>query len=177
MARRRLTAIVTGVALAALAAGCGGGEESPATAGADGGGLSKAQYVRRASAICAKHRAQISDRLAALSEKIREGNALGGAEVEEAMEDAVLPGLRSEYEELRKLLPPRGDEDFLDLMLARLSASLENGEQDVERFFHLTASGYSQFGEGTLMTEEYGLDGCGSQARSAKAVVRAYALS
>jgi hypothetical protein len=176
MARKRLAAMLAGaVALAALSTGCGdgdGGEE-----GATWESLTKAQYVREATALCASQRGRISRELAPVSEKLGRGDAIGRAEVKEAMEDVILPGFRSEYEELRELRPPRGDEDFLDLMISKFSASLANGEEDLVRFFRLKLSGYSEFAEGTLMTKEYGVEGCGSLRRSPRAVVRAYALS
>jgi hypothetical protein len=171
--RGRSTVVLACVAL--LAVGCGDGEGDDGSPTAES--LTEAQYVKRASAICAQHRAQIADGLAPISTKLRQGDALGKAEVSEAMEEVILPGFRSEYEELRRLPPPRGDEDFLDLMLSKFSKSLENGEEDLARFFRVKLSAYSEFAEGTLMTGEYGIEGCGSLRRSPRAVVRAYALS
>ncbi|HWM62394.1 MAG TPA: hypothetical protein VNP96_00210 [Solirubrobacterales bacterium] len=176
MGRRRLTATLVGVAaLAALLTGCGGDDAGGESTTTDA--LTKAQYVERATALCARHRDRIAGELRAVSEKLGQDGSLGRAEVEKAMEDVILPGIRSEYEELRKLQPPRGDEDFLDLMLSKFSRSLENGEEDLARLFRIKLSAYSEFAEGTLMTNEYGIKGCGSLRRSPQAVVRAYALS
>jgi len=174
MGRRRLTAMLIGIAaLAYLLTGCGGDDAGGETTTTDA--LTKAQYVKRATAICASHRDLIAGELQAVSEKLDQDDSLSKSEVEKAMEDVILPGIRSEYEELRKLSPPRGDEDFLDLMLSKFSRSLENGEEDLARFFRIKLSAYSEFAEGTLMTNEYGIEGCGSLRRSPRAVVRAYA--
>jgi hypothetical protein len=178
MARRRVAAMLVGAAaLAAPMAGCGGGEESPATAGDGAEGPTKAQYVKRATAICEKHRAQIAGELAPIGARLRQGKAVDRAEIEEAMEGTILPAFRSEYEELRRLRPPRGEEDFLDLLLSKFSRALENGEESLARFFRIKLSAYSEFAEGSLMTQEFGIRGCGSPRRSPRAVVRAYALS
>lgn len=178
MVRKRLAAmLVCVVALPTLLVGCGDGEESPDTAGKGAEAPTKAQYVKRATTICEKHRAQIADELAPVTAKLRQGEAVSRAEVEATMNDVILPGFRSEYEELRRLRPPRGEEDFLDLLLSKLSRALENGEEDLARFFRVKLSAYSEFAEGSLMTQELGIKGCGSLRRSPRALVRAYALS
>lgn len=168
--------LIGSAALASLWTGCGGDDAGGETATTDA--LTKAQYVKKATAICARHRDRIAGQLRAVSEKLGEDGSLGRAEVEEAMEEVILPGFRSEFEDLRELPAPRGDdEDFLLLMLFKLAASLENGEEDLARFFRIKLSAYSEFAEGTLMTNEYGIEGCGSLRRSPRAVVRAYAVS
>jgi hypothetical protein len=171
MTRQRLTATLVGVVVvAALLTGCGGGDEAnEATAH-----LTKAQYEQRAKAICAQAHAQIGEGLAALPRKIARGDAIGRAEAREALTEVILPRVRSQYEAMRRLPPPRGDEDFLDLMLSTLSRSLETGEESLARFFHIKASAYTEFGEATVMTGEYGVRGCGSFGHSAQEVVGDY---
>ena len=122
------------------------------------------RYAERATTICRKERRAIIARLTNSS----------GMPPAEAMEEVVLPGFRRQYEGLRKLWPPRGDEDFLDLMLSKFSRSLENGEEDLTRLFRVKLSSYSEFAEGTLMTDEYGIEGCGSLGRSPQAVYRGF---
>lgn len=164
MGKRIVLLLVAVVALAVLSAGCGGGDgDETAAAAADGGSLTKSQYVQRATALCQAERRRISAEL----------DAFDGSPAE-AMEEVILSGFRTQYEGLRKLTPPSGEEDFLDLMLSKLSISLEDGEEDLARFFRIKASAYSEFAEGSLMTEEFGIKGCGSLATSPRAVYASF---
>jgi hypothetical protein len=172
MSRRFLAAGI--VALALTAIGCGGREDGDEAASQAAGevvaGLTPAQYVKRATALCATQRQQISDELDAFERMAGRSEETVEEIATEAMEEVILSGFRSQYEGLRKLPPPSGEEDFLDLMLSKFSRSLENGEEDLARFFRVKGSGYSEFAEGTLMTEEFGIKGCGSPGRSPQAV-------
>lgn len=170
MGKRIALLLVAVLALAVLAAGCGDGDgDETAAAAADGGSPTKAQYVKRATALCRAERLRIAGEL---EDFAAEG---GGDEVAtRAMEEVILPGFRSQYEGLRKLTPPSGEEDFLDLMLSKLSRSLEDGEEDLTRFFRVKPSAYSEFAEGSLMTEEFGIKDCGSLATSPRAVYASF---
>lgn len=163
-ARRLSTSLAVGLIAATSLGGCGGseGDATPAQGWGEVG-LSEAQYVKRATAVCRAHRREIAAELA-------EADPIGAAR---AVEEIVLPGFRRQYEGLRRLWPPRGEEDFVDLMLSKFSRSIEDGEEEPTRFFRVKPSGYSEFGEGTLMTEELGIGGCGSQGRSPEDVYEA----
>jgi hypothetical protein len=165
MRPRSLATLAAALIAVPLVAGCGDAGEGASSASGDAEGLSpQARYVRRATEICRAERKAIAAELAGRQ----------GGRTAEALREVVLPGFRRQYEGLRKLWPPRGDEDFLDLMLSKFSRSLENGEEELAGFFRVKLSGYSEFAEGTLMTEEYGIRGCGSQGRSPEAVYRAF---
>ena len=177
-AGRQFVAMLLGVATAAaLATGCGGGgsdgEADPADSVA---GSAPAEYAKRATALCLDRRRQITADLDAFAERPDRNRGLAEAEVRKAVEDVILPGFRSQFEALRRLPPPRGDEDFLALMLFKFAVSLENGEERLARLFRVKLSSYSEFAEGTLMTEEYGVEGCGSLARSPEGVYTAFRL-
>ena len=162
VSRRSLATLLALSALTASSAGCGesGGGS---TAGDIGEApLTKPQYARAATALCRRHRRQI----------VRELDRMGAdPPMQRAFDDVVLPGFRAQYEGLRELSIPPGDEHFLHLMQSKFKASLGHGEEDLAKFFHIKPSDYSEFAEGTLMTREYGIKGCGSLARSPAALL------
>jgi hypothetical protein len=166
---RVLAALLALSTLAACSAGCGesGGNSAGGNAGEP---LTKAQYVRAATALCRRHRRQIAGEL----NQMGAGPPFSAVAVKGAFDDVVLPGFRAEYEALRKLPIPPGDEHFLRLMQSKFEASLGHGEEDLARLFRIKRSDYSEFAEGTLMTHEYGIEGCGSPRRSARAVLAAF---
>jgi len=161
--------------VAALAIGCGGAGEGSSTAATalEQKRLTKAEYVKEATALCVREKAQIIAKLEPLLSKFEKGE--GTPELaSQAMEEVILPGFRVQYEDLRALVPPWKDADFLDLMLLKFSRSIEDGEEDLAKFFHIKPSTYSEFVEGTLMTREFGVKGCGSLRRSPEAVLEAF---
>ena len=83
----RCTALVVGAVF--LAAGCGGG----------GGGLSKAEYAKRADAICTKYNAKLRG--------LARPTSISGLP---AYVDKALPLARKGDDELRALKPPKDEE-------------------------------------------------------------------
>jgi len=154
---------VLGVSAAPLV-GCGGGAP---------GSLSEAAYVRRATDVCRESRRRIASALDSLGKGRRDLRAAGELASTE-LEEVVLPGFRSQYQELRELPIPAGDAHFLRLMQSKFAASLAHGEESLARLFRIKRSGYSEFAEATLMAREYGIDGCGSLGRSPRAVLAGF---
>lgn len=157
---------------AALAVGCGRGEETDSTAATapEPGHLTKAEYVKKATALCVREKRRITAKLEPLLSKFEKGEGSPGL-ARQAMKTVVLPAFRVQYEGLRALVPSWKDADFLDLMLLKFSRSIEDGEEDLAKFFRLKPSTYSEFMEGTLMTREFGIKGCGSRRRSPEATL------
>jgi len=81
--------VVLAVAVAGLAAGCGGG----------GGRLSKAEYAKRADAICTKYNAKLK--------AVARPTGISGLP---AYVDRALPLARKGDDELRALRPPKDEE-------------------------------------------------------------------
>jgi hypothetical protein len=168
---RLAAALIGAAALVLMLGGCGGAEEGDGTTALKR--PTEAGYAKEAQRLCVERRLRLSDELGALAKANGQAGPASKAEVEEAFEQVILPGFRSQFEALRRLSPPHGDEDFLALMLFKFASSLENGEERLARLFRVKLSGYSEFAEGTLMTHEYGIKGCGSLGRSARGI---YAL-
>ena len=161
-------ALLIVAATAAALPGCGGDDGS--STAAETVPATKAGFVKAASAVCTGEQQLIAEELKPFFAKIEAGEATPALE-RQAMEEVVLPGFRAQYEGLRRLTPPQEDADFVDWLLLKFSRSLENGEEDLAKFFHVKPSAYSEFAEGTLMTKEYGIKGCGSLRRSPPAVL------
>src|SRR2546423_7290369 len=153
---RQLSMFVAGVAaLALLVAGCGGGDETVAR-------LTPAEYAKKAEALCAKGRARMAGDLQAFLARHDSVNGKRSpAQTAELVAEVVLPGLRSEVEELRSLPIPHGDGRHLELMLSKLARGLAEGEADPVGFFHANKSEFSEFSEGWIMAREYEVDECG----------------
>jgi len=140
--------IAIGVATAAcLVAGCGGsgGGETAAT------GMTKAQFIKKAEAICSK--TQEEGREARIALEKAKGEEL---ELDVAVRRIVGPTLKKEAEELRSLTAPAGEKEKLTRMIDNLSES---------------AAAFAAKGSKTTSTpnfeafrreiEAYGLEACG----------------
>jgi hypothetical protein len=153
---KHLAAFLAGLAvLPFLVAGCGGGSSSSDETVAK---LTKAEYVKKASAICAANGRRMGAALTSYTKKHPLGKNAGEAQADELIEAVALPGFRAEVEELQDLPAPRGDEAQVEVMLAKFEAGLEGGEEDPASLF---VSAKSEFAKGTKLAEAFGLSGCG----------------
>jgi len=151
---KRVTAMLVGVAaLAMLVVGCGGGDDSSSEEA-----LTKAQYAKEASAICAQGGQETAK---ALSLYLKENGLTqpNEAQAGKAIEVVVLPAFRSQVEELSELQAPEGDEAQIELMLQSLETGLDDGENDPANFFKQADS---EFAKGVEMANKYGIEGCGA---------------
>lgn len=110
---------------AALAAGCGG-DDSDAE-GADTtvttSSLSKAQFVKKAEALCLQEEKRLYARLKAYGNK---NPAEGGvSEGPEAVRKILLPPIQRQIDELRELGAPRGEEKQLETYLDALQEAVD----------------------------------------------------
>ena len=137
-------------AAAVLALGACGGEER----------LSKAEYVRRADAICGKYERRL--------DAIPEPREL--RDVPDFIERGI-PLARDEVEELEELRPPEGDEEEVERLLAQVKetiAALERlgdaaAARDVAAAEEAAARVEEAGDRAAKLAREYGLDECGSE--------------
>jgi hypothetical protein len=154
LGKRSLAMLASVVALAILVAGCGGAGNLET--------LTKTEYEKVAEALCAKDRRQMSEDLQAFSSQHHlAGGKRSDAQTRELVEEVVLPGLRSEVEEIQDLPIPPGDAHHLKMMLGKLKRGLKEGEADPGGFFRANKSEFSEFSEGWIMAREYEVDQCG----------------
>lgn len=118
-----------GTALIALLllAGCGsagGGTESTSS-------LTKAEFLKKGNAICAKGGEEINRAYEEFSRKhVAGGKTPSKALLDEAAAEIVLPVREREVRMLRVLGAPSGQEQRVDAMLAAWEEGIERGEED-----------------------------------------------
>ena len=149
--------LIAALAMALLAAGCGGGGDS-----ASGESLSKEEFVAKADAIC-KHS---NERMEAGFGKFLKAKGVKSltkpskAEYEKLIGEVMVPNLKREIKELRALGVPDGDEERVEAMLSALEEGEETAERDPKA---VTASSDAVFGIASRIAAEYGLEVCGSR--------------
>ena len=124
----RLVIAAIGISvIALLVAGCGD------TATAD---ITKAQFIKRANAVCAKSKKEREAEIAAWEKK--SGSKGGEDAFDRLLRQVVGPSLTDEAEELEALPPPAQDagryERWIALLLRGSKILEEEGAKGIERF-------------------------------------------
>lgn len=118
----KLTAILAALAVAVAAfavAGCG--DDSDDTDTASGDPLSKEEFIAQADEICETGDAQIE----------QEALELGtNADADTLVTTVIVPGTRTQVEQIRALVPPEGDEETINEFLDTFDRGLDELEND-----------------------------------------------
>lgn len=143
-------------ALAALAviAGCGGGED---TTDSSAIALSKTQFIKQGDAICKKG----NEKNETEAEKFAKENGfeLESArkiQLEELVEEVLIPGLDQQAKEIDALGPPEGDEERVEAIVV----SLEDAAGEIEDEPSLAFEGKA-LEEPSKLAADYGFQVCG----------------
>lgn len=187
MRSRLIVFLTVLVGVPALAVGCGGDDDGGdgAAAGAagsaetaaggdasddglsDGAGsaadsvttssLTKAQFVKRANAIC---RQAIEKRLRAFEAYLRE-NAEGKTAKQlltDAVKESFMTGIEAESAKIAELGAPAGEEAEVEAILAAQQAAVDEvrAMETIPTAFAFEPA----FGEATKLVKEYGIDAC-----------------
>jgi hypothetical protein len=144
----RLTLLLVGaLAIAALVAGCGGGNDSSSSTTVATSSLSKAQFVKKANAICEQGRTKFVNYL---SKEVA---------LPEAIVDVVAPTLEEVTSEIRELGAPKGGESQVEAFLASMQRGTE--EMVAKRETAKVLSDIEPpFEESAKLAAKYGLDHC-----------------
>ncbi len=154
----RIAALLTAaLAFAAVAAGCGGNDDSDNTAS-----LTKAQFLKQGNAICAAGNKEIEEEFEAFNEDghLDENQEPSDAEAEEIANTILIPSVSKQIDELRELGAPEGEEEKVDEILDAAEEALEEVEDDPES---VVTEGNGPFTDVNKMTREYGLTTCGEE--------------
>jgi hypothetical protein len=151
-----LSAIAVLVALAALVAGCGGGDETTDSATVT---LTKTEFIKQGDAICK----EANEENETEAEEFAEENDFtlekaSKDQLEEAVAEVLVPSLNQQVEELDALGAPKGDEDQVEEIIVSLEDATGEIEDDPSLVFE----------EKTLekpnqLAEAYGFKVCGEE--------------
>jgi len=154
---KRLVALFAALAvLALIVAGCGSSGGSTETTSS----LTKAEFVKKGNAICAKGNEEIEEGF----EEFRKEQGFSKkkepskAQLEEAVETVVIPKIRKEIESIRALGPP--DEEA-EAVVDAAEEALEKGEENPSLLTQEESK--SPFAKVNKLSREYGLTKCGEE--------------
>lgn len=135
-------------------AGCGSGGDAEATAS-----LTKAEFLTKGNAICAKGGEEINKAYEAFSRKhVAGGKTPSKALLDEAAAEIVLPVREREVHLLRGLGTPSGQEERVDAMLTAWEEGIEKGARDPNSL--RKAGPEFAFHKASSMGIDYGLEKC-----------------
>ena len=145
---RRLTAMTAVLLLAFTVAACGGDDD-------DGGGeaLSEAEFVEQANKICADGEAE-------LDEQQPDSENPSPEEIEEYIDDVLVPNVQDQLDAIGELNPPEEIADDVDAMLEEAESALDEvGDMSAEEIMSTEEDPFTASNE---LAAELGLDECGS---------------
>jgi hypothetical protein len=143
------------VALAAIVAGCGGGDDSDTNSDS----LTKAEFIKQGDAICEKANEQSE----AEAEKFSKENDFKlerptKKQLEEAVSEILVPNFKRQVEDLKTLGVPEGDEEQVEEMISSLETAADEIEGDPSLVFEGQV-----LKEPAQLAEDYGFEVCGKE--------------
>lgn len=153
MSKRLIALLVGAMAVAMVAAGCGGD-------GDDDSSLTKAQFVKQGNAICAAGNKKMEGEFEAFAKEhnLSEKKAPSEAQFTELAEQIIVPGVSTQVEELRGLPAPSGDEEQVDEILTAAEDAVAETEDDPSS---VADEKTDPFAEANKLARAYGLTTCG----------------
>jgi hypothetical protein len=146
-------------AAALVMAGCGG------AGGGDEATLSKAEFIKRADAICTKaDETQIGEFGAYLRAHPGTGQKFGQLKVQAKVLKAIAyPSILKEVEDIEALGVPTGDEKTIDALIAAIKTATKEAEKDPRKSVAELPNGKNptySFRKVEKLGNEYGFNAC-----------------
>jgi hypothetical protein len=142
------------LASGALAAGCGSSDSSTSSSSSSTtAALSKAEFIKQADAICTKGNQAIN----AAQKKAFGPGKPSKSQVEQFVNDALIPSIQTQISGVKALPAPAGDEATVTKMLDDSQAALDKAKQDPSALL----SGGGPFAQANQELKAYGLKVCG----------------
>jgi len=142
--KMRALTLVAAAALAVSAAACG--EE----------GVSKAEYLAKAKAVCQKGNQTLTDASNAIFAKVPPGQKLSDPEIENFVRQTVIPTIRDQVKQLRALPPPKGKKGEVEEIYRALDKGLDELETSPKKLI----DGSNVFAEADSLATKYGISVC-----------------
>jgi predicted small lipoprotein YifL len=147
--KKLLTTLIVALVPLALAA-CGGDEDK---------GPSKADYIEKADAICARSDKETN---AIFEAGITDPQDPDPDEAQAAIQEA-LPIVKKDLAEVKALEKPKGDEEQIDAIWAAVDTGVSNLEvAGADPDTAAAALGTEPFAESEKLADAYGMKACGS---------------
>jgi hypothetical protein len=153
---KRFSSIALALAALSLTAGCGSGDSGEISV--ETGSLSKAEFIKKADAICEATKNKFSAKYGALLEK----HGIGGSKAEEEaligdiVEQALLPNYEKGIEEISALGAPRSDEEQIASFLNTTQQRLDEIREDPAELSKTP----EPFTKAEKIARSYGFEGC-----------------
>jgi hypothetical protein len=142
--KRKIAATLFAVlAMAVVAAGCGGGGDSTGGSGSTDGGSTeadsgdaaptKADFIKEADQVCTAAENELSDEVVAFAEDHNipiKKEEPSKAQQTELFHEVVLPNIARQAEELAALTPPEGDEATIEELTSTLEDEVVEAEEE-----------------------------------------------
>jgi hypothetical protein len=130
MFKRLLTLLVIALAISGAAIGCGGGSDrsSSVSSTITTSSLTKAEFIKKADAICAKGR---QNTLPALAHYLQKHESSASSSIDEherfagAIKAVFLPEIENQIREISELGAPSGDEQRIETLLDTLQQKID----------------------------------------------------
>lgn len=154
MNKALLAALAALALIAAVVAGCGGDDDSEATAT-----ITKAELIKQGDQICEKANEQSEEEAEEFAEdngfKLEEATE---EQLEEAVQEVLVPNLEQQAEDLDALGAPEGDEEQVEEIIV----SLEDAAGEIEDEPGIVFDG-EVLKEPSELAEKYGFEVCGEE--------------
>ena len=157
MSKRLIAMLVSVMAIAIVAAGCGSSSsDSTETTAA----LSKAEFIKQGDAICTKGNQAIETEANEFAEENNvDTEKPTDAQQEEVITEVVAPAVRKQGEEISELGAPSGDEAEVEAIVA----AVEGGADELEEDPKLLIEGKNPLAKGSKLADSYGFKVCGEE--------------
>ena len=150
MARTRTIRAVVRLGAASLAL-------TTSACGDDGSkGVSKAEYLGRASRICREGNQRLTEASEEVFAKVPPGQKLSQPEIEDFVRQTVVPTIRDQVGRLRAIPPPKGRKGQAD----EIYDALDKAIGELERNPGKLTDGSNVFAEAEALAKKYGLSVC-----------------
>ncbi len=156
MSKRLVQILIAGCAAAFVVAGCGssGGDTSTAS-------LTKAEFVKRADAICAKGNKQLQVQVVGYAKKVGWSGKTPptDAQATEIASTILIPSVQSQHDKIDALGAPSGEEDQVNAILTALQDAIDQAKKDPAALVRQPHD--PTFTKADKLAQDYGLTVCG----------------
>lgn len=157
MSKRVFALLAGALAIALVAAGCGGGSDNTTTAS-----ISKAEFEKKGNAICEKGEARIGQEGAKYAKEHNVKQQPTTAQFTAMVETIVIPDIQRQLDELRALGAPAGLEKQVEETFAAVEEGLEEIKKEPTKAFGSEGQ-IPAFARANKMAKGLGLNACGEE--------------